>query len=140
MIHSTVLRTAAEILKPLMLLFSIFVLFRGHNEPGGGFSGGLVAASAFLLDAFARGAPEVSATLGAYPRLLIGAGVLVALGSGVPGLLVDGAFMAGQWYTLPLPPAGTVKVGTPLLFDIGVYLAVVGIVLTIVLTVMEAQD
>jgi len=140
MIHSTVLRTAAEILKPLMLLFSIYVLIRGHNEPGGGFSGGLVAASGFLLDAFARGVPEAKASLRIYPKLLIGAGLLIALGSGLPGLVVDGAFLKGQWYTVHLPGLEPVKAGTPLLFDIGVYLAVIGIALTIVFTVMEAED
>lgn len=140
MINSTVLRTAAEILKPLMLLFSIYVLIRGHNEPGGGFSGGLLAASGFLLDAFARGVSAARESLRVSPSLLIGTGLLIAIGSGLPGLVADGQFLSGQWYELTIPGLDTFKAGTPLIFDIGVYLAVIGVALTIVLTVMEAQD
>lgn len=140
MVHSIVLRTASGILKPLILLFSVFLLFRGHNDPGGGFAGGLVAAAAFCLDAFARNVLDARRSLRLYPKLLIGVGLLVALGSGLPGLLLDSAFLGGQWYTLYLPVYGEVKLGTPLLFDVGVYLAVIGVTLTIVMTLMEAQD
>ena len=140
MMHSIVLRTAAGILKPLMLLFSVFLLLRGHNDPGGGFSGGLVAAAGFCLDAFARNVVDARRSLRVYPKLLIGVGLLVALCSGLPGLVLDSAFLSGQWSSVPLPVLGTVKVGTPLLFDVGVYLAVIGVTLTIVMTLMEGED
>lgn len=140
MIHSLVLRTAAGILKPLMILFSVYLLMRGHNDPGGGFAGGLVAAAGFSLDAFARNVTDARRSLRVYPKLLIGIGVLIALGSGVPGLVLDNAFLTGIWYSVPMPVVGTVKVGTPLVFDVGVYLAVIGITLTIVMTLMEGQD
>lgn len=140
MIHSLVLRTAAGILKPLMILFSIYLLMRGHNDPGGGFSGGLVAAAGFCLDAFARNVTDARRSLRVYPKLLIGIGLLIALGSGVPGLIQNNAFLTGIWYPVPLPVVGTIKVGTPLVFDVGVYLAVIGITLTIVMTLMEGQD
>jgi len=140
MIHSLVLRTAAGILKPLMLLFSVFLLLRGHNDPGGGFAGGLVAAAGFCLDAFARNVTDARRSLRVYPKLLIGIGLLVALASGLPGLLLDNAFLGGQWVSLAIPLVGEVKVGTPLVFDVGVYLAVIGITLTIVMTLMEGQD
>src|SRR4029079_1978652 len=82
-----ILPTAARFLLPLLLLFSLFLLVRGHNEPGGGFSGGLVAASAYVLYGFAYGAAEARRVLPADPRALIGAGLLLAVASGCLGLL-----------------------------------------------------
>ena len=73
---SLILRSAARLLLPLLLLFSIFLLLRGHNEPGGGFSGGLVAAAAFALLTIATDVPTTRRTLRMSPRVFIGAGLL----------------------------------------------------------------
>jgi multicomponent Na+:H+ antiporter subunit B len=135
---SLILRSAARLLLPLLLLFSIFLLLRGHNEPGGGFSGGLVAAAAFALLTIATDVPTTRRTLRMSPRIFIGAGLLVAVASGAIGLIGGGAFLTGLWAELPLPGGATLAVGTPLLFDVGVYLVVIGVVLTIVLSLMEA--
>jgi len=135
---SLILRSAARLLLPLLLLFSIFLLLRGHNEPGGGFSGGLVAAAAFALLTIATDVPTTRRTLRMSPRVFIGAGLLVAVASGAIGLIGGGAFLTGLWAELPLPGGATLAVGTPLLFDVGVYLVVIGVVLTIVLSLMEA--
>jgi multicomponent Na+:H+ antiporter subunit B len=135
---SLILRSAARLLLPLLLLFSIFLLLRGHNEPGGGFSGGLVAAVAFALLTIATDVPTTRRTLRMSPRVFIGAGLLVAVASGAIGLIGGGAFLTGIWAELPLPGGATLAVGTPLLFDLGVYLVVIGVVLTIVLSLMEA--
>ena len=135
---SLILRSAARLLLPLLLLFSVFLLLRGHNEPGGGFSGGLVAAAAFALLTIATDVPTTRRTLRMSPRIFIGAGLLVAIASGAVGLVGGGAFLTGLWVELPLPSGAKLAVGTPLLFDIGVYLVVIGVVLTIVLSLMEA--
>lgn len=135
---SLILRSAARLLLPLLLLFSIFLLLRGHNEPGGGFSGGLVAAAAFALLTIATDVPTTRRTLHISPRIFMGAGLLVAVASGAVGLIGGGAFLTGLWTELPLPGGAKLAVGTPLLFDIGVYLVVIGVVLTIVLSLMEA--
>ena len=135
---SLILRSAARLLLPLLLLFSIFLLLRGHNDPGGGFSGGLVAAAAFTLLTIATDVPTTRRTLRMSPRIFIGAGLLVAIVSGAIGLVGGGAFLTGLWAELPLPGGAKLAVGTPLLFDIGVYLVVIGVVLTIVLSLMEA--
>jgi multicomponent Na+:H+ antiporter subunit B len=135
---SLILRSAARLLLPLLLLFSIFLLLRGHNEPGGGFSGGLVAAAAFALLTIATDVPTTRRTLRMSPRLFIGAGLLVAVASGAIGLIGGGVFLTGLWAELPLPGGAKLAVGTPLLFDVGVYLVVIGVVLTIVLSLMEA--
>jgi multicomponent Na+:H+ antiporter subunit B len=133
-----VLQTTARFLFALFLLFSIFLLLRGHNQPGGGFSGGLVGAAAFALYAIAFDAAEARRALRVDPRTLIAVGLLVAAASAVLGLLVGEPFMTGLWTTLSLPIFGDLKVGTPLLFDVGVYIVVIGITLLIVLTMEDA--
>jgi len=134
---SLILRATTRFMLPLLLLFSIFLLLRGHNEPGGGFSGGLVAASAFILYAFAFGVPEARRALILKSRTLIGLGLLVALASGVLGLFAGQPLMTGLWADLYFSGYGTLSLGTPLLFDLGVYLVVIGITLSIILMLAE---
>jgi len=133
---SLILSTATRYMLPLLLLFSIFLLLRGHNEPGGGFVGGLVAAAAFALYAIAYDVATARRTLGIDSRTLIGLGLLVALTSGVIGLVAGQPFMTGLWSEYAVPLMG--KVGTPLLFDIGVYLVVICVTLTIIFGLAEA--
>jgi multicomponent Na+:H+ antiporter subunit B len=133
---SLILSTATRYMMPLLLLFSIFLLLRGHNEPGGGFVGGLVAAAAFALYAIAFDVATAQRTLGVDSRTLIGLGLLIALSSGVAGLLAGQSFMTGLWSEYAVPFLG--KVGTPLLFDVGVYLVVIGVALTIIFGLAEA--
>lgn len=135
--NSLILRVATRFMLPLLLLFSVFLLLRGHNEPGGGFSGGLVAASAFVLYGFAFGVPEARRALIADPRGLIGAGLLVAVGSGSLALLGGRPLMTGLWGQADVPGFGTLHLGTPLVFDAGVYLVVVGVTLSIILPLAE---
>jgi multicomponent Na+:H+ antiporter subunit B len=130
-----IFNTSARLLPPLLLIFSVFLFFRGHNVPGGGFVGGLVAATAFTLYGMAYGVTEAMQTIRINPRTLIALGLLVAVISGLPAIFLGAAFMTGLWYAQPLPVIG--KVGTPLLFDLGVYLLVMGISLTIIFTLME---
>ena len=132
---SPVLRSATRFLTPLILLFSVFLLVRGHNEPGGGFVGGLVAATAFALVLLAEGLDAARRLLRADPLLLVAAGLLVALASGLPPLLAGGPFLAGRWLKVPLPVVG--KIGSPVVFDVGVFLVVLGIVLTILFALAE---
>ena len=134
---SLILRTIARYLMPLLFLFSVFLLLRGHNEPGGGFVGGLVAASALALYALAYDAAEARRVLGVEPRLLIGAGLLLALGSGGIALLSGEPFLTGKWGSIAAGDLGRLDIGTPLLFDIGVYLVVQGAALTFILTLAE---
>ena len=127
-----ILRTTTSFLLPVLMLFSVFLLLRGHNEPGGGFSGGLVAASAYALYALAYDVAAARAALGADPRTLIGAGLLLALGSGLLPLLAGLPLLTGLWGKV----AG-IDFGSPVLFDAGVYLVVVGVVLTMILALAE---
>jgi multicomponent Na+:H+ antiporter subunit B len=131
-----ILRTAARLLLPAMLLFSLFLLLRGHNEPGGGFSGGLVAAAALSLWAFAFGVASLRAALRVDPHNIAGAGLLIALTAGLTGIFVGEPFLTGQWRELG-SAAFDLRLGTPLLFDAGVYMAVLGATLLIVFGLME---
>lgn len=134
---SLILSTAARYLLPLLLLFSLFILIRGHNEPGGGFIGGLVAAAAFALNAVAFDARSTRRTLRIDPRMLIPAGLSIALVSGIIPLFYRDSFMTGKWFSIFVPGLEQLDIGTPLLFDCGVYLLVLGVALTMILTLTE---
>ena len=134
---SSILQTAVRVLMPLLLLFAVFLLMRGHNQPGGGFVGGLVVAASFILYSIAFGVDAARRALLVRPSTLLGVGPLVALVSGLPALVIGQPFMTAMWTTVTTGST-TIAVGTPLVFDIGVFLAVIGVVLTIVFTLAEA--
>ncbi|RIL06683.1 MAG: Na+/H+ antiporter subunit B [Proteobacteria bacterium] len=129
---SLILATIARVAVALMLLFSVFLLLRGHDAPGGGFLGGLVAAIGFILYVLAEGPREVRAALRVDPRSIAFVGLAVALVSGLAGLATGAPFLTALWTSF-----GDVKLGTPVLFDLGVYLVVVGGVLAMVLALEE---
>jgi multisubunit Na+/H+ antiporter MnhB subunit len=133
---SSILQTAARLLMPLLLLFAIFLLLRGHNQPGGGFVGGLVVAASFVLYSIAFGVDTARRALLVRPSRLLGIGLLVALVSGLPGVAAGQPFMTAIWTTVGAGSTA-LDVGTPLVFDVGVFLAVIGVVLTIVFTLAE---
>jgi len=134
---SLILRTTTRLLFPLTLVFSIFLLIRGHNEPGGGFVGGLAAASGFVLVLASDGLAKARQVLRVDPLVLVGAGLAVALLSGLPQLVEGGAFLTGHWLDAKIPVIG--HLGTPFVFDLGVYLAVLGVVVTIVFELAEER-
>ena len=137
---STILRTATRGLITLLLVASLFFLWRGHNEPGGGFIGGLVAAGAFALYLIAFGERAMRRLLRVEPRGLLGAGLAIALLSGLVAVFTSEAFLTGQWLSLQLGGGlEPLKLGTPLLFDVGVYLVVIGFTLTIMLALEGAE-
>lgn len=133
--HSIILKTATRLLMPLMLLFSIFIYLRGHNEPGGGFIGGLIAAAAFTLYGLAEGIPRARDLLKVDPQVVMGTGLLMAVLSGIIPLTRGLPFLTGIWGEREYPVLH--KLGTPLLFDTGVYLTVIGITLLIVFELSE---
>lgn len=135
--NSLILRTAIRFLMPMLLLFSLFLLVRGHNQSGGGFAGGLVAAAAFALYSLSYNAAEARRVLRFPPALLIASGLLIALASGMIGLAAGRPFLTGLWTYVFIPGIGSLEVGTPVLFDIGVYLLVFGVTLTMVFSLEE---
>lgn len=126
-VNSVILQTTTRVLIALLMLLSVFLLLRGHNLPGGGFIGGLVGAAAFALYGLSFGVGAARHVLRFPPALLLGVGLTVAATSGLLAALAGEPFLSGLWLELPL--GGGLKLGTPLLFDVGVYLVVIGVVL-----------
>lgn len=128
-----ILKTATNYLIPLLLMFSIFILLRGHYLSGGGFVGGLIAAIAFVLHAFAHTTKETLKLFAFAPQTLIPVGLSLAILSGLLPVFLGESFLTGLWLEDPIPVIGSI--GTALFFDMGVYLIVVGVTLTILLTI-----
>lgn len=134
--NSLILRTATRLLIAVLLLLSLFLLFRGHDLPGGGFIGGLVAAAAIALYAIAYGAEAAYGLLRLPPRTLMGVGLAAASVAGGLAAFAGAPFLTGLWWIRDIGPI-TVKLSTPLLFDVGVYLVVIGVVLTMLFSLEE---
>jgi multicomponent Na+:H+ antiporter subunit B len=134
-LRSSILTAATRFLLPLLLLFSLFLLLRGHNMPGGGFVGGLVAAAAYALYTIACSVHEARRALRIPPLTLFPLGLMLAGGSGLLGLISGESYLSSFWLHGEVPILG--KLGTPLMFDAGVYLLVIGIVLTIIFSLAE---
>ncbi|MEM6849486.1 MAG: Na+/H+ antiporter subunit B [Pseudomonadota bacterium] len=133
-----IFRTIAPYLAALMVLFSIFVLLRGHNEPGGGFIGGLIAASALAIYGIAHGPDAVRKALVVHPNALAGFGLTIAGLAGVASVVVSKPFLTGLWF-LPVVSDVKLPISNVLVFDVGVYFVVVGSVAAIALALEEAD-
>lgn len=130
---SAILQTATRYLLPILLLFSVFLLLRGHYHPGGGFVGGLVASIAFVLHSFANGTENTMKILRYKPLSLLPIGLAISTAAVTLPLLLDLPPMTGLWFEEPIPVIG--MIGSSLFFDLGVYLVVIGVVLTILFTI-----
>lgn len=137
---SVILDTLLDMVFRTALVFSAFLLFAGHNAPGGGFVGGLVAATALVLRYVAGGAAEVDRIVAVHELALLGAGLLVASLTGMAGWLMGDAFFHAGHLEADLPLLGHLKASSALLFDIGVYLIVVGLGLALVRSLGLAAD
>ena len=133
------LRLLNRILTPVLLLLALYLLLRGHNLPGGGFIAGLMAAAAFQLQILSRGHDRVRRAIGPYLNSGIGLGLAVAICSGIAGLL-EGTFFKGVWFEMRLPLLGLLDVGTPILFDLGVFLVVVSVATSYLLGLSRVSD
>ncbi|WPR74798.1 Na+/H+ antiporter subunit B [Algoriphagus sp. NG3] len=132
---SIIFKSASTYLLPLLVLFSVFILLRGHYLPGGGFVGGLIASIAFVIHSFANGLETTKSLIKFHPGFLMPIGLSIALLSGMSPLFIGESFMTGLWFEDPLPVIG--MVGSALFFDTGVYLVVIGVTLTIIFTISE---
>lgn len=135
---SLILSVSVRALVPVLLLVSIYVTFRGHNAPGGGFAGGLIMGSAVVLRYLAEGLPGVE-RLRLDPVWLISSGLGLAVLSTAAPLAFGHAVMDSQIWHVELPVIGDVKVVTAGFFDIGVHVLVVGVVVAILLAFVNAD-
>ena len=113
------------------IVVSVFLLFVGHNAPGGGFAGGLLAGLALVARYLAGGRYELGEAAPVDAGRLLGTGLLLAAGTAAGSLFFGGLPLESAWFEQEVPLLGTISIGTSTLFDIGVYLVVVGLVLDI---------
>ncbi|MFD0902917.1 Na+/H+ antiporter subunit A [Actinomadura sediminis] len=131
---SVILEATARLLGPTLLVVSVYLLVAGHGRPGGGFVGGLVAGMAFVLRYLPGGKRELAYAIPVRPAVLLGGGLLVAVAAGAAGWLTGDAFLYQTTYHAHAPLIGEIHLPTSLFFDIGVYLLVLGLVLTVLTT------
>ncbi|MDO9596578.1 MAG: proton-conducting transporter membrane subunit [Azoarcus sp.] len=131
---SVLLRQGIKPLAGVLILVSVALLWRGHNLPGGGFIGGLVAASALVILALGYGVPTARKLLRIHPPRLIGVGLALAAGAGLIGLLGQQPFLSSAW----IAPGG-LALGSPLLFDVGVFLTVLGSMVHMLFRLLEKE-
>jgi monovalent cation:proton antiporter len=134
---SLILTTAARLVFFVILLFSLYLLLRGHNSPGGGFIAGVMTALGILLQAIAADLQYVRTVLRIEPRLLTVLGLLTSLTTGVVALLLGYPFLTSTFGHMHLPLLGDIEIATAMFFDIGVYLVVVGGTLLMMMTLAE---
>lgn len=130
------LRLLDRILTPVLLILAIWLFLRGHNQPGGGFIAGLAAAAAFQLQILSRGDDYVRARVGPFLQPMTGIGLLLTTIAALLGL-IQGTFFKGLW----LLQIGSFKVelGTPQLFDLGVFLVVLSVVVSYLLSLGHSK-
>jgi multicomponent Na+:H+ antiporter subunit B len=136
--RTIIFRTIAPYLSALMVLFSIFVLLRGHNEPGGGFIGGLIAASALAIFGIACGVASVRRAIVFHPMGIAGFGLFIGALAGTFSFFKAQPFMTSQWWYLNMFGV-EIPLSSPLIFDVGVYLVVVGAIGSIALALEERE-
>jgi monovalent cation:proton antiporter len=134
---SLILTTVTRLVFFVVLLFSLYLLLRGHNNPGGGFIAGVMSALGILLQAIASDLRYVRQVLRAEPRLLSGVGLLISLITGLVPMLFGYPFLTSTFGHLHAPWLGEVELASAFFFDLGVYLVVVGGTLLMIMTLAE---
>lgn len=129
--RSYILEGAVRSVFPLLVVFSLYLLLAGHNQPGGGFAGGLTAAAALALLFLSGGNDALSDRMPLRGSSVLGTGLLLATASAVTPMAFGAVFMESFIWSFDLPLIGTVKLVTVLFFDTGVYLVVAGMALTL---------
>jgi multicomponent K+:H+ antiporter subunit A len=138
--HPSIMATFSRLLLPLALLVAIFVLLRGHNLPGGGFIAGLITAVALITQYLANGIAWTQSRMGAKLSPLIAFGLLIATLTGLASWVFGYPFLTSAFTHLHWPLIGEFEIASAMLFDLGVYLAVVGVTLVILLRVGYLHD
>jgi len=135
--NSTILQIADRYVRWLLLLFALIALLRGHDYPGGGFIAGLLAGLSLVFKGYAYDPEVVSEKLSIRPHHIMGIGLMLILVSVLWPVLYGKAILTGLWAKADLLWLGTLKLGTPLLFDLGVFVAVIGVTLMFLLTLKK---
>ncbi|MEO6123446.1 MAG: hydrogen gas-evolving membrane-bound hydrogenase subunit E [Ilumatobacteraceae bacterium] len=136
--QSMIFEQVTKMIFHITLLVSAYVALRGHNAPGGGFAGGLIAGAAFVFRLLAGDASNRQVATRLSPIVLIGTGMLLAIGTGFASLVAGNEFLETNVFDIHLPGVGRIHFPSAAIFDIGVYLLVIGVVI-IVLSHLAAR-
>ncbi|ERN54674.1 MULTISPECIES: Na(+)/H(+) antiporter subunit B [Alkalihalophilus] len=135
--NDVLLHSVTRVVTFIILAFSVYLFFAGHNNPGGGFIGGLMTASALLLMYLGFDMKSIKKAIPFDFTKMIAFGLLLAIVTGFGGLLVGDPYLTQYFEYYQIPILGETELTTALPFDLGIYLVVVGIALTIILTIAE---
>lgn len=138
--RSFILDVLIDLIVRTALVFSVFLLFSGHNAPGGGFVAGLVSGISLLLMYVAEGREKLRSLLPVSPETILGGGLFVALITGLDGFVWGDAFLESAHAEIDLPLLGLVKITSALFFDIGVFGVVVGLAASLILTLAPGEE
>lgn len=137
--NSSILQIAQKYVRFLLLSFALIALLRGHNYPGGGFIAGLLAGLSMVMKGFAYDVEVVARQMKISPEKFMALGLVLILASTLPALFDGASFMTGYWLRLAVPLYGELKLGTPLVFDIGVFFGVIGITRSFFFSIKRAE-
>lgn len=132
-----IVQTATKTILFIIIIFSLYLFFAGHNQPGGGFIGGLVSASAIVLLAMAFGLRHVKQVILFDFKVMAALGGFIVVFTGLASLFFQVPFLTQTFGSIHLPLFGEVTWSTAVLFDLGVFLAVIGVTVTIILSISE---
>jgi monovalent cation:proton antiporter len=134
-----ILHTAIKIILFIILAFSVYLLFSGHHHPGGGFVGGLTTSAALVLLSIAFDSRTVREIVPVDFKLVGAVGILLAVLTGSAALVFGAPFLSHVHAEVDVPLIGHMELASALLFDIGVYFAVIGTTMTIIQTISEDE-
>lgn len=137
--NSVILQIASKYVRWILVIFSIIMLIRGHNLPGGGFIGGMLAGLSLAYKGFAFTPGIIEKELKIKPEIFLIFGLLLIFISLLPGVFIEGTLMQGIWFTIPFPFTEGYKFGTPFLFDTGVYFIVIGVTVLFLFSLTEKK-
>lgn len=137
--NDLILRTTTSLIAFILFGFAIYLLLAGHNAPGGGFVGGLVASGAILLMYMSYGIEAVDKILPINFRTLIPIGLLIALSTGIGSFIFQVPFLSQTFDYFTVPIFGEVELATAMIFDLGVFMTVLGVTVTIILSIANDQ-
>ncbi|KIL75924.1 Na(+)/H(+) antiporter subunit B [Bacillus badius] len=137
--NDVILQTTSKVVFFIIILFAIHLFFAGHYHPGGGFVGGLMTSGALVLLLLAFDIKTVAKGFPIDYKILIGIGLLFAIGTAAGALVFNVPFFTHVFGDVYLPIFGETSLHTAMLFDLGVYLVVIGVTMTIIQTIGESE-
>ncbi|ENH96966.1 multicomponent Na+/H+ antiporter family protein subunit B [Gracilibacillus halophilus YIM-C55.5] len=138
--NDLILRTMTVLIAFILFGFSIYLFFAGHNKPGGGFIGGLMTSAAIVLMYMAYGMEAINKVIPINYRVLTAIGLTIAVATGIGSFIFGEPFLSQTFDYFHFPIFGELELATALLFDLGVYLTVIGVTLTIILTISNDRS